>query len=93
VSVIVYVISLLLTGLVVGGLGRLAIPGPDPMSIPQTILIGIAGAFLAGLIYWALFGRGGGGIILAVAFAAGIVYLIRRSRGQAVEPHRPFSRR
>jgi uncharacterized membrane protein YeaQ/YmgE (transglycosylase-associated protein family) len=91
--VIAYLISLLVTGLVVGGLGRLAVPGRDPMSIPQTILIGIAGSFLAGLIYWALFGRGGGGILLAVAFAAGIVFLIRRSRGQRVEPHRPFAGR
>ena len=92
-SVILYLILLLVSGLVVGGLGRLAIPGPDPMSIPQTILIGIAGSFLAGLVYWAIFGRNGGGLILAVAFAAGIVYLIRRSRGQRVEPYRPFARR
>ena len=92
-SVIAYLISLLVTGLVVGGLGRLAIPGRDPMSIPQTILVGIAGAFLAGLVYWGLLGRNGGGILLAVVFAAGIVYLIRRSRGRSVEPHRPFARR
>ena len=92
-SVILYLILLLVSGLIVGGLGRLAIPGPDPMSIPQTILIGIAGSFLAGLIYWALFGRNGGGLFLAVVFAALIVYLIRRSRGQRVEPHRPFARR
>ncbi len=93
VSLIAYLIALLVTGLVVGALGRLAIPGPDPMSIPQTITIGIAGSFLAGLIYWAIFGRGQGGILLAVAFAAAIVYLIRRSRGQGVQPHRPFAGR
>lgn len=92
-STIVYLLLLLVSGLVVGGLGRLAIPGPDPMSIPQTILIGIAGSFLAGLVFWAITGnRNGGGLLLAVAFAALIVYLIRRSRGQRVEPHRPFGR-
>ncbi len=91
-SIIAYLLFLVLTGLLVGGLGRLAIPGPDPMSITQTIAIGIAGSFLAGLVYWALFGRGTGGLLLAVAFAAGIVYLIRRSRGQRVQPHRPFGR-
>ena len=90
---IVYLLLLLVSGLIVGGLGRLAIPGPDPMSIPQTILIGIAGSFLAGLVYWALFGRGGGGLLLSVVFAAGIVFLIRRSRGGTVQPHRPFARR
>jgi uncharacterized membrane protein YeaQ/YmgE (transglycosylase-associated protein family) len=81
-SVIVYIIVLLLTGLVVGGLGRLAIPGPDPMSISLTILVGIAASLIAGLIWWAISGdRNGGGILLSVVVAAGIVYLIRRSRG------------
>ena len=32
-DVIVYLIVLALSGLVVGALGRLAIPGKDPMSI------------------------------------------------------------
>jgi uncharacterized membrane protein YeaQ/YmgE (transglycosylase-associated protein family) len=81
-DVIVYLIVLALTGLVVGGLGRLALPGPDPMSIWQTILIGIAGSFIAGLAWWLISDdRNGGGILLSVIFAALIVYLIRRSRG------------
>ena len=80
-DVIVYLIVLALTGLVVGALGRLAIPGPDPMSVGMTILIGIAGSFVGGLVWWLLFGRDGGGIVLSVIFAALIVYLIRRSRG------------
>ena len=80
-GVIVYLIVLALTGLIVGALGRLALPGPDPMTIPQTILVGIAGSFLAGLVWWLLFGRNGGGILLSVIFAALIVYLIRRRRG------------
>ena len=36
--------------LFVGALGRLALPGPDPMSIGQTILIGVAASFAAGLV-------------------------------------------
>jgi uncharacterized membrane protein YeaQ/YmgE (transglycosylase-associated protein family) len=81
VGLIAYLILLVLSGLVVGALGRLALPGPDPMSIGQTILIGIGGSFLAGLVTWLIFGRGYGGIVLSVAFATGIVYAIRRSRG------------
>jgi uncharacterized membrane protein YeaQ/YmgE (transglycosylase-associated protein family) len=89
-EVIVYLIALALGGLFVGALGRLALPGPDPMGIGPTILIGIAGSFLAGILTWLLFGRGYGGIILSVAFATGIVYLIRRSRGGSLtEPGRP----
>jgi hypothetical protein len=60
------------------------------MGIGTTILIGIAGSFLAGILTWIIFGRGYGGIILSVAFATGIVYLIRRGRGGSLtEPGRP----
>lgn len=45
---IFYLISLVLTGLVVGALGRLAVPGPNPMSIVMTIAVGVAGAWSAG---------------------------------------------
>ena len=89
-ELILYLILLALSGLIVGALGRLALPGPDPMSIGQTILIGIGGSFLAGLVTWAIFGRGYGGILLSVVFAAGIVYLIRRSRGGSLtDPGHP----
>ena len=81
-GLITYLILLALSGLIVGALARLALPGRDPMSIPQTIMIGLAGSFLAGLVAWGLFGgRKGGGILLSVVFAAAIVYLVRRSRG------------
>jgi uncharacterized membrane protein YeaQ/YmgE (transglycosylase-associated protein family) len=80
-SVLVYLLLLALSGLFVGALGRLALPGKDPLTVWQTIAVGLAGSFLAGLLYWLLFKRQGGGIVLSVAFATLIVYLIRRSRG------------
>jgi uncharacterized membrane protein YeaQ/YmgE (transglycosylase-associated protein family) len=80
-DVIVYLIVLFISGVVVGALGRLAIPGPDPMSLLATWAIGIAGSFIAGLIWWLISGRNGGGIVLSVICAAGLVYLVRRSRG------------
>ena len=46
-SLIVYLLLLPIIGLIVGALGRLALPGPDPMTVGQTILIGIAGSFIA----------------------------------------------
>jgi uncharacterized membrane protein YeaQ/YmgE (transglycosylase-associated protein family) len=79
--VIAYLLVLAVTGLIVGALGRLALPGPDPMGLMATAGIGIAGSFMAGLLSWALWGRAYGNIILSVAFATAIVYLIRRSRG------------
>lgn len=93
-ELIVYLLLLALSGLIVGSLGRLAIPGPDPMGIGQTILVGLGASFLAGLVAWAIFGHNAGGLLLSVAFAAGIVYLIRRSRGGSLgDPgHRPLER-
>jgi uncharacterized membrane protein YeaQ/YmgE (transglycosylase-associated protein family) len=73
------IISIVLGGLVVGALGRFAIPGPNPMSIGQTILIGIGGSFIGGLVGYLLFDNGGG-LILAVLGAALLVWLVERQR-------------
>jgi uncharacterized membrane protein YeaQ/YmgE (transglycosylase-associated protein family) len=81
VELIVYLLLLAVSGLVVGALGRLALPGPDPMGLLATIGVGLGGSFLAGIVTSLIFGRGYGGLILSVLFATGIVYLIRRSRG------------
>ena len=80
-GLIAYLILLAVGGLFVGALARLALPGRDPMSLFQTMLVGIAGSFAGGLVYWLVFDRNGGGIVLSVLFATLIVYLIRRSRG------------
>lgn len=65
----------------VGALARLALPGKDPLSLVQTMAVGIVAALVAGVIGSALFGRGAPGIVLAVLVATGFVYLIRRRRG------------
>lgn len=82
-SLIVYLILLAITGLLVGALARLALPGRDPMSIPQTMLIGIAGSFIAGLVYRLITdGKAqGAGLLLSVLVTTLLVYLVRRSRG------------
>lgn len=79
-GLILYLILLAVTGLFVGALGRLALPGRDPMTIGQTILVGIASTFIVGLLTLLLFGHGGGSLLLSVLVAMGIVWLIRRSR-------------
>jgi len=50
-------IFLVVGGFVVGGLARLAVPGPDPMPWWATILLGVAGMWLGGIVAWVLFGR------------------------------------
>ena len=81
-SLIAFLISLFFSGLIVGALARLALPGRDPMSIFQTALVGIAGSFGAGLLVALLTdGRYGAGLLASFAGAFFIVYLIRKSRG------------
>lgn len=74
---LLFILALILTGLVVGALGRLAIPGPNPMSIGMTILVGIGGALLAGLVAGLLFNHTAG-FLLSVLGAAFIVWLMDR---------------
>ncbi len=77
-ELIYFIISLVITGAILGALGRLAVPGPNPMSIGLTILVGIGGAFLGGLVA-ALLGAGPILVfILQVIGAAGIVYFMQR---------------
>jgi uncharacterized membrane protein YeaQ/YmgE (transglycosylase-associated protein family) len=73
-------ISILISGLIVGALGRLAIPGPNPMSIGMTIAVGVGGALIGGLIGTAISDSAGVILILEVLAAAGIVYLLQRSK-------------
>ncbi len=78
-----FILFLLLWGAIVGGLGRLALPGPDPMSLGETVLIGVGSSLVAGVLFRLLF-NSQAGIIGSVLVATGAVYLVRRSRGGAI---------
>jgi uncharacterized membrane protein YeaQ/YmgE (transglycosylase-associated protein family) len=94
VSFIVYLIWLALVGLVVGALARLALPGKDPLTIPQTIAVGLAGSFGTGLLSILLFGRDYAGITLSIVGATIVMYFVRRSRGGGLlDPGTPPERR
>ncbi len=70
------IIGYIITGLIVGALARLVIPGRQDMGIGLTILLGIVGAVVGGLIAHAI---GLGTIltfIVSVAVAALLVYLL-----------------
>ena len=83
-SFISFLISLVITGLIVGALGRLAIPGPNPMSIGLTIAVGIGGAFVGGLVAYLLGAGIGLAFVLEVLAAADIVYLLQRPPPRAI---------
>ncbi len=44
------ILSLLVSGLIVGLLARFAVPGKDPLKLWETILLGIAGSLLGGVL-------------------------------------------
>ena len=93
-DLIVYLIILAVWGLIVGAFARLALPGKDPMSLLQTMAVGLAGSFVAGLLIWLITdGAYGAGFLASLVVSVAIVYLIRRSRGGGLtDPGRPESR-
>ena len=84
-GLLTYLIVLAIQGLIFGALARLALPGRDPMGIPMTIAVGIAGSFIGGMIVYLITdGASAGGFFVAFLASVLIVYLIRRSRGGGV---------
>jgi uncharacterized membrane protein YeaQ/YmgE (transglycosylase-associated protein family) len=81
-GLLAFLILLAVIGLFVGALGRLLLPGPDPMGIGATILVGLLGSYAAGLFSWYVLHRHGVGLLLSVVFTVVILGLIRLARGQ-----------
>jgi uncharacterized membrane protein YeaQ/YmgE (transglycosylase-associated protein family) len=77
VEVVAAILGLALGGLVIGALGRLAVPGPDPMPLWTTILLGVGGAIVGGGVGYALLDEAGY-FLGAVVFAALLVIAYRR---------------
>jgi uncharacterized membrane protein YeaQ/YmgE (transglycosylase-associated protein family) len=78
-GLILFLIFLAVIGLLVGAVARLLLPGPDPMGIGGTILLGLAGSFIAGLFSWFVLHRHGAGLILSVLFSMLVLWIRRRS--------------
>jgi uncharacterized membrane protein YeaQ/YmgE (transglycosylase-associated protein family) len=85
-SLIAYLIVLLATGLLVGALARLLLPGPDPMTLGQTAALGLAGNAVAGMVVWLLWRHPAPGIAISVLCSSVILYAIRRARGGGLSP-------
>ncbi len=52
-----FVLGWVLCGLVVGLIARLLVPGRHPLGVLRTVLLGILGAVIGGLIYWIVVGE------------------------------------
>jgi len=83
--VILFLLALALSALVVGGLGRLLVIGPDPMTIWETMALGLAASLISWVIVRVAFGpHAYPGLVLTVLVATLLVYLVRvqRRRGR-----------
>ena len=81
-----HILVTLIVGLVVGALAKLVMPGRDPGGIIVTILLGVAGAFVAGAIGhslgWYAMGDGPGLLasILGAVILLGVYRLVAHPR-------------
>lgn len=77
-GIVVFLMILAGSGLLIGALARLALPGPDPMSWPATLGYGLVGSVVGGLVSRLLHVPRLLDIAVAVAFAAGLIWFFRR---------------
>ena len=72
-NIIGYLISLVIVGLVIGGLGRLLVPGPNPIGLWATLGVGLVGALVGGVL-GGLLGLGLFSLVFEIGISAGLVY-------------------
>jgi uncharacterized membrane protein YeaQ/YmgE (transglycosylase-associated protein family) len=90
------IIAVIVIGIVAGYLGRLLLPGRDPMGFVQTVVFGIIGALVGYFIFTSLLGIGDddkfdfGGIIGAIIGTMIVLMIWRAVAGRGGgEPSAP----
>jgi uncharacterized membrane protein YeaQ/YmgE (transglycosylase-associated protein family) len=78
----------LIIGLIAGALARLIMPGKDAMGIVATILLGIAGSIIGGLVSWAIWpnqtgGFQAGGFLLSLLGAILLLWIWRMIKSRS----------
>ena len=83
-------IWMIIIGLIAGALARLIMPGRDPMGIVMTIILGIVGSILGGLVSWAIWGpetEGGAfrpaGLLLSILGAIIVLWIYRMIKSRS----------
>ena len=75
-------------GLVAGLLARLIMPGKDAMGLIATVLLGIAGSVIGGVISWAIWGNQTSGVptsglLLSIIGAIVLLFIWRMVKGRS----------
>jgi uncharacterized membrane protein YeaQ/YmgE (transglycosylase-associated protein family) len=82
----------LIIGLIAGAIARLIMPGRDAMNWLATMLLGIVGSIIGGLISWAIWGADTGarnsgfhpgGLLLSIIGAIVVLWIWRMIRGRS----------
>jgi uncharacterized membrane protein YeaQ/YmgE (transglycosylase-associated protein family) len=92
-GIVIFLLILAGSGLLIGALARLALPGPDPMSWPATLGYGLVGSVVGGLISRLLHVPRLLDFVVAVACAAGLIWFFKRRRASPSTPAVPPERR
>jgi uncharacterized membrane protein YeaQ/YmgE (transglycosylase-associated protein family) len=89
-----FVLVLLVFGLLFGLIARAVVPGPDPMTLGETWLVGIIGSFVGGFVGYALFGADTedgavqlGGIVGSIVGSILVLLVWRAARGNRTVTH------
>lgn len=78
----------LIIGLIAGALARLIMPGRDAMGIIATMILGIVGSVLGGLVSWAIWGAETegfrpAGLLLSIVGAIIVLWIYRMMRARS----------
>jgi uncharacterized membrane protein YeaQ/YmgE (transglycosylase-associated protein family) len=90
-----FILVLLGIGIIFGALARLILPGPDPMSIGATWLLGVVGSLVGGFLGYLLFGADiedgavqAGGVISSIVGSVIVLFIYRMVRDR--DRHQPL---
>ena len=81
-------IAAIIIGFIAGFIGRALLPGPDPMGVVATIVVGIVGALVGWVLFTYVLGIGDddkfdlGGIIGAILGTMLVLLVLRAVRGR-----------
>ena len=67
-----FVLAIIVSGFVTGGLARFALPGPDPMPVWLTIAIGLTGSIVGAVVGRAISGDDNGYVVSFLSFGVAI---------------------
>src|SRR4051812_49526190 len=82
-----FVLAIIVSGFVTGGLARFALPGPDPMPVWLTIAIGLTGSIVGALVGRAISGDDNGYVVSFLSFGVAIALVAAYRR---FVQHRPI---